>query len=81
MGVEMAMAADGGMGIADCDSCDDDGKGPCNDVCVTPLLATVSPEAILPTPPPGRASATNLGGFVDHTGPPELHPPQFGILS
>jgi hypothetical protein len=83
MAGKMVMSGAGEMG--DCQGCDpvggDDPASDCDTPCVTPLLATLSPESGLWAPLSAQAIGAANHRFAGRTGPPDPSPPRSSILS
>jgi hypothetical protein len=81
MSLEMAMADDSGMDMADCVGCDDDGSGPdglaCDILCVAPMVGLLDSSAasddIAPSSVLKPVAAYTFSG---RTGPPDPFPPR-----
>ncbi|MBA4228765.1 hypothetical protein [Parvibaculum sp.] len=81
MSIKMALADGGAMDMADCQGCGSDGDGDdgglsCSMVCVTPLLASLSPEGSVPLVTGISPSVRAFYDLAGRTGPPEPYPPR-----
>lgn len=81
MSAKMTLAVIDGADVGDCQDCPDDGMPPCDDVCVSPILAVVpSGQPSLP----GAETTTEspvLQSVTGCIGPPDPYPPRSIILS
>jgi hypothetical protein len=83
MSMKMSLAAINGADMGDCQDCSDgnDNMPPCDNVCISPILAVVpSGQPSLP----GAQTTTEspvLQSVVGRTGPPDPYPPRSTILS
>ncbi len=83
MSAKMTLAMIDGADMGDCQDCPDDNDGmpPCDNVCMSPILAVV------PSGQPGLPEAETtteslvLQGVTGRTGPPDPYPPRSTILS
>ena len=83
MAGNMVLGGPGEMG--DCQGCDPGGgadpASACDVPCLPPLMATLSPDTALPAPPSEQSIGGASHSFAGRTGPPDLSPPKFSILS
>lgn len=83
MSMKMTLAAIDGADMGDCKDCPDSKGGvqPCDNACVSPILAVVpSSQPSLP----GAETSTQslvLQSVAGRTGPPDPYPPRTIILS
>jgi hypothetical protein len=83
MSAKMTLAVIDGADMGDCQDCSDgnDNMPPCDNVCVSPILAVVpSGQPSLP----GAETTTEspvLQSVTGRTGPPDPYPPRSTILS
>jgi len=83
MSAKMTLAVIDGADMGDCQDCSD-GNGdmpPCDNVCVSPILAVVPSGQ---TSLPGAETTTDsfvLQSVTGRTGPPDPYPPRTTILS
>jgi hypothetical protein len=83
MAGNMVMGGVGEMG--DCQGCDpvggDDPTLACDSPCLTPLMATLSPDAALWVPRSEQVVGAAGSSFASRTGPPDPSPPRSILLS
>lgn len=83
MAGDMVMGGAGEMG--DCQGCDPvGGEDPalaCDTPCLTPLMATLTPDAALWVPRSEQAVGAAGSSFASRTGPPDPSPPRSILLS
>lgn len=83
MAGDMVMGEAGEMG--DCQGCDpaggDDPALACDIPCLTPLMATLAPDAALSVPLSEQAVGAAGCSFASRTGPPDPSPPRSILLS
>jgi len=83
MAGNMVMGEAGEMG--DCQGCDpaggNDPAPACDTPCLTPMMATLTPDAALRFPLLAQAAGAAGSYFASRTGPPDPSPPRTILLS
>src|SRR3546814_182038 len=81
MAGNMVLGGAGEMG--DCQGCDpgDDPASACDTPCLTPMMATLSPDTAFPAPLSEPVHAAVGDRFASRTGPPDPSPPRPIILN
>lgn len=86
MSIEMALADEGAMDMADDQDCDSGAAGhmtgaDCHFACNSLLLYHLGEQAALSPPPTASFDLCGPPGFAGRTCPPDPHPPRSSILS